>query len=564
MRTTQQLALALGLAALTACGGGGPGPESPSAPLARIAGVFDPSGEPLEARQWHLGARGVEVPAYGQTLDPQTGIANTGQHVAVAVVDGTVQISHPELQGRLLSTHDVVDGDEAVAAWDAAPDAWRGTAVAGTIAAAARGASEGGSGEGGRGVAPLADLHWFRVLSTQARSPGQRLADALSASVAASARVINQSWAHPEGLALTALDRPWDVAMAELAQRPNAPVWVAAAGDGGAAADGEALPLAGSMSSWDSYASAPQVIAVGVTDAAGSAWASSEPGVNVLLAAPGAAVVTTDALGAAGVAPGDYTMDDSQGLFNGSAAAAAVTSGVVALMLQAKPTLSARDVAWILADTAAAVDCPAHVCAGWLAPAPSAMASEAYSPKYGFGRVNARQAVAAARDFSPLPPQRTCTSGRRYPVQQTYSGLKIPNGTGLSVTASYAGFISAGCAIERIERVELWLEVDASSMTAYDRVRIAGDLNIALSSPSGAVSWFSRAHACRVGAQVDCGDMTGSHLDPEGRRHHGYRFSSVRHMGETLSDGAWTLEVQDLLTSTAGTLNSWELVLHGH
>lgn len=563
MKTRQAWVLAIGLAALTACGGGGAGPEAPSVPPARIAGVFDPSGEPLEALQWHLGDRGVDVPAYGQTLEPQSGIANTGQHIAVAVLDGPVQASHPELLGRVLTAHDVVDGDAAVAAWDSAPDAWRGTAVAGTIAAAARGGRD-GPGEGGRGVAPLADLHWFRVLSTQARSPGERLADALSASVAAGARVINQSWAHPEALALTALDRPWDVAMAELAHWPSAPVWVAAAGDGGAAADGEALPLAGSMSSWDSYASAPQVIAVGVTDEAGGAWANSEPGVNVLLAAPGAAVVTTDALGAAGLAPGDYTVDGSQGLFNGSAAAVAVTSGVVALMLQAKPALSARDMAWILADTAAAVDCPARLCAGWLAPAPSAMASEAYSPKYGFGRVNARQAVAVARDFSPLPPQRTCTSGRRYPVQQTYSGLKIPNGTGLSVELSYAGFISAGCAIERIERVELWLEVDASSMTAYDRVRIAGDLNIALSSPSGAVSWFSRAHACRVGAQVDCGDMTGSHSGPDGRRHHGYRFSSVRHMGEAMSDGAWTLRVQDLLTSTAGTLNSWELVLYGH
>jgi subtilisin-like proprotein convertase family protein len=58
-------------------------------------------------------------------------------------------------------------------------------------------------------------------------------------------------------------------------------------------------------------------------------------------------IVTTDRLGSAGYDPGDFETS-----FNGTSAAAPMVSGVVALMLEANPNLTWRDVQSILANTA--------------------------------------------------------------------------------------------------------------------------------------------------------------------------------------------------------------------
>jgi hypothetical protein len=82
-----------------------------------------------------------------------------------------------------------------------------------------------------------------------------------------------------------------------------------------------------------------------------------------------------------------------------------MVSGVVALMLEANPLLSWRDVRWLLARTARPADLGSELAE------PSVMNAHGFYPRVGFGRVHAGDAVAAARSFSGLPTERRCDSG---------------------------------------------------------------------------------------------------------------------------------------------------------
>ncbi|WP_226470706.1 S8 family serine peptidase, partial [Luteimonas panaciterrae] len=95
----------------------------------------------------------------------------------------------------------------------------------------------------------------------------------------------------------------------------------------------------------------------------------------------------------------------------GTSAATPMVSGVAALMLEANPRLTYRDVKYILATTARQIhpdqpdvrhpdDRGQVLVPGWTKNA----AGHAFSNWYGFGLVDATAAVTKAADFKPLPP----------------------------------------------------------------------------------------------------------------------------------------------------------------
>ena len=88
----------------------------------------------------------------------------------------------------------------------------------------------------------------------------------------------------------------------------------------------------------------------------------------------------------------------------GTSSAASVVSGVVALMLQANPNLTWRDVQHILVNSARHVD-PTD--AGWT----TNRAGHLIHYNYGFGVVDAEAAVNLAKTWTNVGPELSVSSG---------------------------------------------------------------------------------------------------------------------------------------------------------
>lgn len=241
-------------------------------------------------------------------LEPAHRLA-TGRGVKVAVVDTGVDLTHPELRGRIVAAKDfaarrlekVPRGEGDLFTQDL-----HGTAVAGAIAAAS-------DGVGILGVAPEASLLAIKAcwspspLDRRASCDSYTLSLALDFALGEGAQVINLSWSGPADPILEAL---------VLAAIARGAVVVAALGSPGA------FP-----------ARLPGVIAVRSLE-------DPEKGLEEgSFAAPGEEILTT-------VPGGGYDF------FSGSSLAAAEVSGIAALALERKPDLGPAGLAELLRRTA--------------------------------------------------------------------------------------------------------------------------------------------------------------------------------------------------------------------
>ncbi len=236
----------------------------------------------------------------------------TGKGVRVAVVDTGVDTSHPDLHDRIVKTATFVQGGERTFSDDS-----HGTAVVGIIAADAD------NGIGIFGVAPEAQIMvakacWHRTAAAlEAVCSSWTLAKAVDFAITGEARVLNLS-----------LGGPPDPLLARL---------IAKAIDRGitvvAAVMDHARPAPGFPASLE------PVIAVIASDPRGAVRVPAGLVRLGLLAAPGMEVLTT-----APHAAYDFR--------SGSSLAAAHVSGVVALLLERDPRLTAAEVRALLAATA--------------------------------------------------------------------------------------------------------------------------------------------------------------------------------------------------------------------
>jgi serine protease len=143
--------------------------------LVLMAGTaYAAPNDPGWSAQWHL--RTIHA--------DRAWLKSKGAGVVVAVVDTGVDLSHPDLRGRLLKGEDLVDPGTS-----ADDQQGHGTFMAGLIAA------DTGNAEGVASVAPLAKILPIRVLDANGTGDPRVVARGIDDGVTMGARVINLSLA---------------------------------------------------------------------------------------------------------------------------------------------------------------------------------------------------------------------------------------------------------------------------------------------------------------------------------------------------------------------------------
>ena len=235
--------------------------------------------------------------------------------------------------------------------------------------------------------------------------------------------------------------------------------------------------------------------------------------------------------------------------FSGTSAAAPIVSGVAALLRQANPDLTWRDLKLILAASARKNDAANS---GWEEGSRKyGVGSSAdryhFNHEYGFGMVDAKAAVDMARGWTNVPTLESVNA-----VSQAAVTIPPPSGSTLQTVTTT---LTLNTGIRFTEFVEVNTDFDHTSFR---------DMEIELVSPSGVVSTltvpFNTRHYTATcerpdGSTYDCTYYV--RLDGE------FRFGSARHLGED-PNGQWRLRLTDHFPDLGGTLRSWNLKVHGH
>ncbi len=287
----------------------------------------------------------------------------------------------------------------------------------------------------------------------------------------------------------------------------------------------------GDQANFSEYSNYYGVTAVCSTDGFGKKSFFSEEGVNLWVCAPGSDIVTTD-------------NNNGYVVTSGTFLSASQVAGVAALLREVNGELSWRDIKLILAGSARQND---FFDPGWETGAVkygSDVERYNYSPRYGFGVVDAEAAAELAKSWKGVGEMRTITAS-------SDNELTIPDGEE-NGDGEADGVLVSGLVIPDVE--EIFTEfVEVELVFSHDRLQ---DLDIQITSPSGTVSELVREFSGEE-------DTSVSYL----RRTH--RFGSARHLGEAPS-GEWILKISDTASGdgedreNTGTLHSWNIKVYGH
>lgn len=528
--------------------------------------------DPLIKYQWHLDNRGqlnfdvIGGGTAGEDINVDGVIAQglTGAGVIVAVVDSGLEIAHEDLRANVVrgGSHNFITNGN-----DPTPDSSKtgpdhGTSVAGLIA------SRGWNNLGGRGVAPSAQLKGFNFTGSI-----QRKADNIfalgSGGVAYSndVEIFNQSYGkdnHRDILIDPALEAAYKNGVESLRGGKGA-IYIKSAGNG-FNSFGVTICSGSNLScqnaNMDPVQTLPYNITVGALNADGVKSSYSSAGSNIWVSAPGGAIgraaprlITTDQSGCNKGYSTSPSSDDPNcnytTIFNGTSSSAPITSGVVALMLEARDDLTWRDVKHILASTADQVDASIATTVlqetqtstktgttvtatitydaepAWL----TNNANFKFHNYYGFGRINASNAVSAAKAYV------IGSLGTLVIKDWNNSGAlslgQIPDisTTGVSHTITDSSNLT-------IEAVQIRVNVTHT---------FTGELAIELTSPSGTKSVLFNTYNGFYGDD-DLDNMV---------------LLSNAFYGEN-SSGNWTIKVIDAGLDDTGMLNNWSIRIFGH
>jgi Ca2+-binding RTX toxin-like protein len=495
----------------------------------------DLPADPLALEQWYLTDTNV-FSAWGTAAEQAKGQGYSGKGIKIGQFEPGGQFSagpevfdyrHPDL------------APNADKAWLNALDASgnssipqtfssHATMVAGVMVAAR-------NGEGGVGVAYNASVAGNYILSDGSKV-GQfnpELASALARFK--NYDIVNNSWSSTTNFALNVL--PTGLLEAGIYDAIHT-------GRGGL---GTAIVMAGgndrehgANTNYNALTANQAVITAGSINAPGDLGTLqmgskpfSNPGASILVSAPGSNIDSTnrELMGDNG-----STFGSQYSTSQGTSFAAPIVSGIIALMLEANPSLGYRDIQTILAMSATKVDDPNgtdwtyNTARNWNGGGMHA------SHDYGFGKVDARAAVRLAESWTE---QNTAANQYLAAVSSGPVNLPIPDGGMLT----------------RMMIMSTGLEVESAQVTLELSHQRWGDLIIKLIAPSGTESVLVNRPGKAPGSAASDGADTSSGVLS-------FSFNSTHFLGEQ-SGGAWTLQVIDAITGNVGTLQNWRLELLG-
>jgi subtilisin-like proprotein convertase family protein len=542
-------------------------------------------GNPLKEYQWHLKNTGqtsfaLTAGTAGEDLHMSGSVASgyTGRGVRIAISDTGVFLAHEALAPNVLAGE---SRNYMVAApWkgDPTPDLNEADLAHGTSVASLA-AEAGWNLRGGRGVAPEAKFAGFLFIQAQdALAQAGTLTAGIGDQFSGDFDIFNYSWTDPQ---CALIEYP-----ATLKDKVKAAVMQQRAGKG------SIHLMAGGNNYFDDIQSCfanvasstvydninfsemntnPYVVNIGAVNALGVSSSYSTPGSALWVSAPGGeygwdttvanippvafmpAIVGADFYGcASGIKTEDKdhsAFDRGSGLngeckyvstMNGTSAATPIASGAVALMLQANPNLTWRDVKYILAKTAdkinpgsnpsthpsATYNLAGHAYdQGWVTNA----AGFNFHNYYGFGRINVDNAVNMARVYASGT---LGTYSETNWVQDSGAlAVAIPDASATGLARSLA--VSQNLKVEAVQ-----LRVSISGC--------AGDIGLELTSPAG-----TKSVVMNINSRIQDGAIDD------------HTFLTNAFYGEP-SAGTWTLHVYDGYPGCTANLTNWKLNFAGH
>lgn len=563
-------------------------------------GGFAPSrADPLVGYQWYLenvgqdaftgvpGTPGIDM----DVMEPlRAGISGRG--VNVMVVDSGVEILHPDLQDRIDSTmlHNfdlaAADANDPTPPVGGDPGLAHGTAVAGIIAATAD------NGLGGHGIAPQATLGAARFIDCEdCQTPANILSIFGGAPFSQNVHVFNESYGGSAPFPTELEEVDFVVFQNLQTMRSGLGALVAkSAGNSFLSDVNFPEPLCDNANKYgvtcvdannDPNAAVPQAVTVAAVNAMGKRSSYSSAGSNILVSGlggeygsainnlglpAGPAMVTTDLTGCnqgfsstQAVDPLTNPFDvpgsevntalnancDYTASMNGTSAAAPTVAGVMALMLQANPALTWRDVRMILMKTARRIDSsrvPTTVqlpSGEHYVPEPAWTKNAAgywFDNWYGFGLVDGSAAVDMARQYSGS------LQGAMLDVTESKSaaapdGLTVPQGnaTGLEIQLPVPG------TVQTVEYVQVSIDMVSANLS---------DLAVEVISPSGTVNVLQNAYSGFVNIGIPVS---------------GWLLASNAFNGEPAT-GTWTVRFIDVDTRGGSPMQfgSVDLDVFGH
>ena len=435
----------------------------------------------------------------------------TGRGVVVTILDDGVEHTHPDLKENFDfgASYDINEND-----FDPLPRYTyndvnnHGTRCAGEVAALPN------NGICGVGVAFNAKLGGIRMLDGKVTD----IVEARSLSFKPEyIDIYSVSWG-PSDNGRT-VDGPGHLAKKALENgirygRGNlGSIYVWATGNGGRYGD---------HCSCDGYINSPYTISIGAVDICGTKpWYAEE--------CPGTLAVTYGSK-----ASGDYNTEISTTDLHakcttrhtGSSAAAPLAAGIFALVLEANPKLTWRDLQHLIVKTSQLVS-PKDT--DWI----TNKAGHKINPKFGFGALDVGRLVgmAKAKNWKTSASQRICKTYKSFvhmPLQ--------PKGS-IETTLKSAGCAHLKNCVTKLEHVQIVVTL----IKKEDR----GKLDITLTSPSGTKSPILKTR----------------YRDRSGEGFTDWEFLTVFHWDENPS-GKWRLLINDNSRSH-GKLDSWYLKFYG-